>query len=71
MGLFINGLGAVAFRPMFCSRSLPRSKKNKIVFTGEYDHVKPDKRLGEAAQAGYIDWNHPNFNPLINFIKSL
>ena len=33
--------------------------------------VKPDKRLGEAAQAGYIDWNHPNFNPLINFIKSL
>jgi len=33
--------------------------------------IQPDKRLGEAAKAGYIDWNNENFNKLINFIKSL
>ena len=33
--------------------------------------TKPDKRLGEAAQAKYIDWNNETFNELINFIKSL
>ncbi len=32
---------------------------------------QPDKRLGEAALAGYIDWNNEIFNELINFIKSL
>ena len=33
--------------------------------------VKPDKPLGEAAQAGYIDWNNEIFNELITFIKNL
>ena len=33
--------------------------------------IKPDRRLGEAALAGYIDWKNENFNELINFIKSL
>ena len=33
--------------------------------------IQPDKRLGEAARAGYIDWNNETFNELINFIKSL
>ena len=42
VALYINGLGEVAFRPMFCARALPRSKKNKIVYTGEYVHIKPD-----------------------------
>ncbi|NEQ36443.1 MAG: hypothetical protein F6K40_09215 [Okeania sp. SIO3I5] len=31
----------------------------------------PDKRLGEAAKAGYFNWNNETFNELINFIKSL
>ncbi len=33
--------------------------------------TKPDKRLGEAAKSGYIDWKNPIFEELINFIKSL
>jgi len=33
--------------------------------------TKPDKRLGEAAKAGYLDWNNQIFNQLINDIKSL
>ncbi|MEM1169908.1 MAG: DUF3226 domain-containing protein [Cyanobacteria bacterium P01_H01_bin.35] len=31
----------------------------------------PNKRLGEAAKAGYFDWNNQIFEELINFIKSL
>jgi hypothetical protein len=33
--------------------------------------VAPDKRLGEAAEAGYWPWNDPAFMPLIDFVKSI
>ncbi len=32
---------------------------------------KPDKRLGEAAKAGYINWDNEAFKELTNFRKSL
>jgi hypothetical protein len=34
-------------------------------------YTKPDKRLGEAAKAGYFNWKHEVFSKLISFIKSL
>ncbi len=33
--------------------------------------TKPGKRLGEAAQAGYFDFNHEAFKNIISFIQSL
>jgi hypothetical protein len=33
--------------------------------------IQPDKRLGEAAQAGYWDFNHPAFDPLKQFLQQL
>ncbi len=33
--------------------------------------AEPDKRLGESAQAGYWDWNHPAFEDLKNFLRRL
>ncbi|MDB9516356.1 hypothetical protein PN466_05210 [Roseofilum reptotaenium CS-1145] len=32
---------------------------------------KPDRRLGEAAQAGYIDWEHSACERLIEFVQNL
>lgn len=34
-------------------------------------HIAPDKRLGEAALAGYWDWNNPAFDLLKQFLKQL
>ena len=31
----------------------------------------PELRLGEAAQRGYIPWNHPAFVPLARFLREL
>ena len=33
--------------------------------------VDPELRLGEAAQRGYIDWTHPAFNDLAQFLRNL
>ena len=32
---------------------------------------EPDKRLGESAEAGYWDWDHPAFSDLKDFLRSL
>jgi len=32
---------------------------------------EPDKRLGESAQAGYWNWDHPAFSDLKDFLRSL
>lgn len=32
---------------------------------------QPDKRLGEAAKAGYINWEHSAFSGLIEFVQNL
>lgn len=34
-------------------------------------HIVPDKRLGEAAHAGYWDWDSPAFDPLKQFLQQL
>jgi hypothetical protein len=34
-------------------------------------HVVPDKRLGEAALAGYWDWNNPAFDLIKQFVRQL
>lgn len=33
--------------------------------------VEPDKRLGEAAKAGYWSWDHPEFSQLKQFLCAL
>jgi hypothetical protein len=33
--------------------------------------IEPDKRLGQAAQAGYLPWNSPEFDRLKQFFLSL
>jgi hypothetical protein len=33
--------------------------------------IEPDKRLGEAAKAGYLPWNSPGFNSLKQFLQAL
>ncbi|AFY47307.1 hypothetical protein Nos7524_1429 [Nostoc sp. PCC 7524] len=33
--------------------------------------IEPDKRLGEAAQAGYLPWNSPAFDSIKQFLQSL
>ena len=32
---------------------------------------EPDKRLGQSAQAGYWNWDHPAFSDLKDFLRSL
>jgi hypothetical protein len=32
---------------------------------------EPDKRLGESAQSGYWNWDHPAFSDLKDFLRSL
>ena len=32
---------------------------------------EPDKRLGEAANAGYLPWNSPAFSELATFLRQL
>ena len=43
LALYLNECGEIAHRPMFCSKSSPRSKKKRISFTRVYNHIKPDK----------------------------
>jgi len=33
--------------------------------------IEPDKRLGEAAKAGYLPWDSPAFNGLKQFLQAL
>ena len=33
--------------------------------------IEPDKRLGEAAKAGYLPWNSPGFDSLKQFLQAL
>ncbi|MFK0733035.1 MAG: DUF3226 domain-containing protein [Gloeotrichia echinulata GP01] len=33
--------------------------------------IEPDKRLGEAAKAGYLSWDNPAFNGLKQFLQAL
>ena len=50
---------------------LPKSLPKAKVLAYLTSKPEPDKRLGESAQAGYWDWNHPAFDALKNFLLSL
>ncbi|MGB3508876.1 MAG: DUF3226 domain-containing protein [Microcoleaceae cyanobacterium] len=49
------------------SKEISKAKIHAWLSTKEH----PDKRLGEAAQAGYINWDNEAFKNLANFIKNL
>ncbi len=49
----------------------PKNMAKAKVHAWLSSQVEPDKRLGEAAKAGYWNWNSPAFEPLKQFILSL
>jgi hypothetical protein len=49
----------------------PGNRAKARVHTWLASRVEPDRRLGEAAQAGYWPWNSLAFVPLIQFLRSL
>ncbi|MEQ9484719.1 DUF3226 domain-containing protein [Coleofasciculus sp. F4-SAH-05] len=49
----------------------PKNMAKAKVHAWLASQIEPDKRLGEAAKAGYWNWNSPAFEPLKNFIASL
>lgn len=49
----------------------PKNMAKAKVHAWLASQIEPDKRLGEAAKAGYWDWNSPAFTPLKDFILSL
>ena len=49
----------------------PTSPAKARVHVWLASHVHPDKRLGEAAQAGYWPWGSPAFDPLKEFLARL
>lgn len=50
---------------------MPYNMAKAKVHTFLASRIEPDKRLGEAAQAGYWPFNDPVFDPLKNFILNL
>lgn len=51
--------------------SLPRNMSKAKIHTFLSSKTDPDKRLGEAAQAGYWPWNNPAFNQIKQFLRAL
>ena len=52
--------------------STPENRKDKArIHAFLASRQDPELRLGEAAQRGYIPWNHPAFAQLAQFLQSL
>lgn len=49
----------------------PRNMSKARVHTWLASREEPDKRLGEVAQAGYWQFEHPSFTALVGFIRGL
>ena len=49
----------------------PKNMAKAKVHAWLASQIEPDKRLGDAAKAGYWNWNSPAFEPLKTFILSL
>ena len=49
----------------------PRDQQKARIHAFLASREDPELRLGEAAQRGYIDWNHPAFAQLSRFLQSL
>ena len=43
VGIYLSQDGSIPFRPMFVSKSFPRSKRNKKTFTEEYIHERQNQ----------------------------
>ncbi|NES75522.1 MULTISPECIES: DUF3226 domain-containing protein [unclassified Okeania] len=58
-----------------CMEKSTGRKSNKIskakIYAWLSTQEHPDKRLGAAVQAGYINWDNEAFKELTNFIKNL
>lgn len=58
-----------------CLQQLPSSLPNNIskakVHVFLASRHKPDKRLGEAANAGYWPWDNEAFDPVKNFLRQI
>jgi hypothetical protein len=50
---------------------LPRNTDKAFMHAFLASRPEPDKRLGEAAQASYLDWTATAFVPLIDLLKQL
>jgi hypothetical protein len=48
-------------------RNVPKSRVHAWLAT----QSEPDMRLGQAALAGYVDWNNPAFNLIKQFVRQL
>jgi len=51
--------------------SLPKQMSKAKVHVFLASRAEPDKRLGEAAKAGYWPWNHNTFEKIKNFLFEL
>jgi hypothetical protein len=49
----------------------PRTMSKARINTWLASQLEPDKRLGEAAECGYMPWNNPAFDRLKEFIRAL
>jgi hypothetical protein len=49
---------------------LPRSMSKANVLVYLASQLEPDKRLGESAQAGCWNWDHPAFNSSRDFLRN-
>ena len=55
-------------------RTSGRERKNMAkarIHTWLSSQIEPDKRLGEAAKAGYLPWDSPGFDSLKQFLQAL
>lgn len=62
----VNEKRAEAKRASIPQNKLPKARA--LAFLTSRDD--PDKRVGEAASAGYWPWDAPTFHPLVHFIES-
>jgi hypothetical protein len=49
----------------------PNNKAKARVHAWLSSQIEPDKRLGEAAKAGYWPWNSPGFDSLKQFLQAM
>lgn len=49
----------------------PKNMAKARIHTWLSSQIEPDKRLGEAAKAGYLPWDSPGFDSLKQFLQAL
>ncbi len=54
-----------------CSNRTPKNLAKAKIHTWLASQVNPGQRLGEAAQSGCLDWEHPAFQQLRAFVQNL